>query len=727
MKNRYRVKIYQAGLIAVFTAILPISASSQIFHSGKPIYNPSTDTLFVPEIKITIDPEDYPQKAKKGDGLKMDLFAVPVKTDISPLNYGVWYEKPELNKKIWLLKISAEGAASLNLILEPFELKRGAKLFFYDLNQKQVLGAITYENNKETGVLPVSIIRGSSIICELQIPMYQTDYGIFRIEQVGVELKKNRSLKSTADYWFGHSSYCNVNANCYNDNQVINNNKNAVCRIIYFGSNRCTGTLINNLENDGTPYILTAGHCINTEYAANRSVFYFKYESPGCEDIDGPLNTISGASLVSAGFHGDDLDTLDFALLKLSEDIPPAYYPFFAGWDATGDVPASTYVIHHPEGDIKKISFDEDAPLTSSYGKTDPNTHWVVSEYEVGTTDLGSSGSALMTDNDLIIGSLTSGGNPCESPIYDKYQKLSHAYADYEDTIRQLKHWLDPNNTDKKTCNSFDAAGAFRKSAEKVNNYELLEPSGNEGQKSGWGYLAGHNYQLNTIFAEKFQINGSKYIYGANLNPIISYSNSEEQKIVFTIWEGGSVPGDIVYEKELYLNLVDTGIHEINLDSTVLVDSEFYLGYRISYSSDTFSVRTYPVTSSSNSAFTYINGSWNPLQFDGEDYHASLGIEAVVFDMMPVWGVLPDSAYWDDLKLYPNPVSESVQLYFKNEIPRKIELRIYDLNGMLRNVQTKNSPSSNNQFDIGLPDGIYILKVVLNESEIRNYKILVVH
>ena len=48
----------------------------------------------------------------------------------------------------------------------------------------------------------------------------------------------------------------------------------------------------------------------------------------------------------------------DFALLRLEEDIPDSYEVHFAGWDATGNTPNTPVGIHHPSGDIKKISFD---------------------------------------------------------------------------------------------------------------------------------------------------------------------------------------------------------------------------------------------------------------------------------------------------------------------------------------------------------------------------------
>ena len=60
---------------------------------------------------------------------------------------------------------------------------------------------------------------------------------------------------------------CEVDASCYGDNE-----KNAVGRIIFNnngGTYVCTGTLLNNVAQDHTPYFLTANHCVST--AGSRS------------------------------------------------------------------------------------------------------------------------------------------------------------------------------------------------------------------------------------------------------------------------------------------------------------------------------------------------------------------------------------------------------------------------------------------------------------------------
>ena len=60
--------------------------------------------------------------------------------------------------------------------------------------------------------------------------------------------------------------------------------------------------------------------------------------------------------------------------------------------------PTSSVGIHHPSGDIKKWSYDADASVSSEWGgwgSSGTNTHWEVLDWDIGTTEGGSSGSPL--------------------------------------------------------------------------------------------------------------------------------------------------------------------------------------------------------------------------------------------------------------------------------------------------------------------------------------------
>src|SRR5690606_5514370 len=96
--------------------------------------------------------------------------------------------------------------------------------------------------------------------------------------------------------------------------------------------------------------------------------------------------------------------------------VPASFNPYFSGWDNTGTIPTSTVCIHHPNGDIKKISFDDNPALISQgMGSSESNATWTVQWDRNTTTEPGSSGSPLFDQNHRIIGQLWGGGASCSA------------------------------------------------------------------------------------------------------------------------------------------------------------------------------------------------------------------------------------------------------------------------------------------------------------------------
>lgn len=226
------------------------------------------------------------------------------------------------------------------------------------------------------------------------------------------------------------------------------------------GTRWCSGSLVNNAEEDYTLYFLTAFHCgdLNAPFGTISTVdindieswiFMFNYESPTCSNIDGPtFHTISGATYRSIR------STSDFLLVELSSIPPPNYYSYFAGWSRSSSTPSNTIGIHHPSGDIKKISFDDDPPTSINYLETTSGTsHWRFIDWDLGTTEGGSSGSPLFDQNHRIIGQLHGGYAACGNNSSDWYGKFSVSWNGGGTSSTRLKDWLDPNNTGATTMN----------------------------------------------------------------------------------------------------------------------------------------------------------------------------------------------------------------------------------------------------------------------------------
>ena len=347
-------------------------------------------------------------------------------------NSGQWIEINE--GRVWRLSIKSENAYSINLIYDKFILPDGAEMFVYDENMTTILGAFTSSNNKEYQTFSTAPTKGNTTIIEYFEP-YDVDFnGEISISSV-IHAYRDIFFNETRGY--GDSGSCNNNVNCSEFSDWSDEVRSVAMILTSGGSRLCTGSLINNVRQDLTPYFLTANHCLGGD---QNWIFMFNYESPVCTNQNGPTNmTVQGSTrLVNSS-------TSDVALLRLNE-IPPADYEVhYAGWDATGLTPSTPVGIHHPSGDIKKISFDYN-------NASNAGNYWDVNQWEDGTTEPGSSGSPLFDGNtQRIIGQLYGGTASCTSITYDTYGKVSTSWS------LGLSDYLDPDNTGTNFIDGIDA------------------------------------------------------------------------------------------------------------------------------------------------------------------------------------------------------------------------------------------------------------------------------
>lgn len=374
-------------------------------------------------------------------GLKSFRFAENILVDIDTENEGIWKDMPD-GGRVWFVKIKSPGAYSLSALFNHYRIPPGAKLFIYSSDKSHVRGAFTYKNNKSNYVLPTAPVKGDEIVIEYYEPKSVEFNGELHIASIAHDYKGILNYFSKDTKAYGSSGACNVNINCDTDSlwQVA---KHSVCKIIFNGL-LCTGALINNTNNDGHPYFLTANHCISNDFDASNAIFYFNYESPGCINANGPEDqTVAGSIIIAT----PEQYTLDFTLLELSIEPPSEYKPYYAGWSRDVADPTSVTSIHHPSGDIKKITKSYDGAVTGDYGEGYTNyTHWWIDEWDEGTTEGGSSGSPLFNQNGEIIGDLTGGDASCSYNFNDYYLQFHQAWEYYSEPEKSLKSWLDPGN-----------------------------------------------------------------------------------------------------------------------------------------------------------------------------------------------------------------------------------------------------------------------------------------
>ncbi|MDR2764046.1 MAG: trypsin-like peptidase domain-containing protein [Tannerella sp.] len=390
-------------------------------------------------------------------------YAYPVEVNFTPANSGVWQELED-GSKIWRLKVKLSGALSTNALYDKFWLPEGAKFFVYSEDTEQYIGAITSEyigGSRENPIaFATAIIYGESAVFEYYQPASVSDSAVISISRIDYGYRYVNNPYANVLLGFGDSGSCQVNINCSEGNNW-QTEKHAVAKVNVVGpdgSSWCSCALVNNTNNDLTPYVLTADHCLKgldaiSNNNASQWVFYWEYESSGCNNsaTEPTLRTTTGATVVANN------SVSDFALVRLTQNPcnVSGVTPYYLGWDRSGSAGTSAVGIHHPAGDVKKISTLNNA--TTSSGNFWQH-YWNQTTNGYSVTEGGSSGSPLINNYRRVIGQLYGGTSvDCTNPSQDlsMYGKFNVSWTgnSASDNRRKLQPWLDPAGTNPNTLN----------------------------------------------------------------------------------------------------------------------------------------------------------------------------------------------------------------------------------------------------------------------------------
>lgn len=434
----------------LLTFLLSGALFGQISEKGTPksfdiAIDDVVPTVFMPSVNLNRYLAEDQQDADDKD--IPFRFGAQIDVDFSLNTSGIWSELPD-GGRVWRLRITSPGALSLNLLYDNFFMPEGAQFFVYNDDRSNVLGAFTDQNNKDKGTFATGLTAGDAVTLEYYEPATVREQGILEVSRV-VHAYRD-IMGQLASEGFGSSGSCNNNVACPEAEDWQNEVRSVAMILTGGGSRICSGSMVNNVRGDMTPYFLTANHCLG----GNDSwIIMFKYQSPSCENVDGPTNfTVQGTTLLANN------SSSDFALLLLDEAPPEDYEVHFAGWSAINEAASQVVGIHHPAGDIKKISW-YNSPVESSDYDPSPylaDSHWEIADWDDGTTEGGSSGSPLFDQNKRVVGQLHGGWASCTSATQDYYGKFSMSW-DYGSTAAsRLKDWLDPDNTGTLTLDGWD-------------------------------------------------------------------------------------------------------------------------------------------------------------------------------------------------------------------------------------------------------------------------------
>ena len=391
---------------------------------------------------------------------------VAIPTHLSPQNGGYWTTNAD-GSRTWQVIISAPGAEAISYLFERFVLHGGSTLRIQNLYGQDVHPLLTSADVEVHQMQNAALCAGATHVLTLTEPAYTTPSEIY-MDRI---MYNYRSTGFGSQEKINESDPCEVNINCSPVGDTWQDEKRGVARIyVVEGAQAgwCSGSLVNNTAQDCKPYFLTALHCgVNATTAnMNQWKFYFGYEAPSCTNPTavGTLAShfITGCLRIADAADGGGNSGSDFLLVKLGNannentiitNLKSANFnAYWNGWNASPTPTTGGAGIHHPAGDIKKISTFSGNTVSTQWGSA-TGSHWRVTwtanANGYGVTEGGSSGSPLFeAASGNIIGTLTGGGSFCTAQTApDQYGKMAFHWTNNGTTAaEQLKPWLDAAN-----------------------------------------------------------------------------------------------------------------------------------------------------------------------------------------------------------------------------------------------------------------------------------------
>lgn len=317
------------------------------------------------------------------------------------LSGAAWTAAPS-GENLWSVELRSPDAQAMRVLFTGFDAGSG-EVWVHD-GGEQVVGPYSGRGPHDRGRFWSDFIVGDSVIVE-----YVPATGSLALDSPPFEIASVSHLwKSPLDSSVAvdQAAPCQVDVSC---DPALEQTSRAVAHLLFEddgGSYNCTGTLLNNKNEDFAPYFLTAAHCISDQDAAESVIATWNYRTSVCNGspprtADSPRTV--GATLVSTLGDFDDLRG-DMTLLLL-DDVPEGAY--FSGWDATPvNILDSVFGVHHPQGSYMRLS--RGLVVLDRIYRTSSDIYAVVRETE-GRTEPGSSGSALFSAPGVVVGALSFG------------------------------------------------------------------------------------------------------------------------------------------------------------------------------------------------------------------------------------------------------------------------------------------------------------------------------
>ena len=609
--------------IILFSLLSSTLAFSQISHGGTPYFlqpsvlRASSESFFIEMPAFDLDSILRKDAISEESMRENNRFAYKFYTRIDSKDaIQTVLQDGTVVKQIG---IRSAGAYSINLLFSDFEIPPGGKLFIYSADHSYVVGSFDYRNNSPSKLFPIQPVAGESIVVEYSEPANAPFTGRFIITEVNHDyrdfFRREPDVDKNKEYDCMPDVFCDDAAEEMIRSTVL---------LIVNGTTFCTGSLLNNTENDGKPYLLTAVHCFCNpedypkdmdyyESRANTIVAFFNYNRPVC---DATLKMKGSEEMSLAGTSARViLEKKDIALLEFNNSPPEYFNPYFAGWNRSLTTNGEVHInLHHPSGTVKKYGMTEadnitigNAPIAGTI--LDANSYWIIPYWTIGSTHEGSSGSPLFDENQYIIGGLTGGSSRCSGMSPDGKSDFFSALGkgwETDNPANQLKSYLDPADNDAVKYPGMDpntANPVVRLANASYTGSDLLITS--ELDSPNEGFVFGNSNLKTLEFAEEFTVPDNVEIFGTYLllPPMPFNYTSGVQISVYTgnsspekkIYSTGFIPRYVNYSTSSGFYQANKTLNSVPTETFVLFEDEnqkpvsittkkFFISYSIDYS-----------------------------------------------------------------------------------------------------------------------------------------------
>ena len=427
-----------------------VSASVLVTLSTATLAAPHLTDLIVPTIEYPpLDVEwlleDDIRRAADGQPLR---FAVPQEALVTPGNNGLWDRNAE-GRLRWRMRFTSPGAPHINIGFEQWNMPIGGEMMVESIDGTHGFGPFTSLDNEYHGELWLPVVIGDDIMVSITCDDDERE----TIEQNIAATKVNIGYRGFGAEKFSdneRSGSCNVDVVCPEGDPW---QSEIACAALYSLSGwfTCSGGMLNNTAQDLRPFFLTADHCGCTSGNDQTMVVYWNYQNsycriPGSGDSGGNGNGSLNQQTTGGAILRADNSNSDFTLVELNNDPNSSYNVGFCGWDRRTVTPQQGICIHHPNLDEKRISFEYDTLSSSGY-------MWRVNDWDLGTTEPGSSGSILFSQDHRVVGQLYGGLAACNNDEYDVFGKLSSSWN------LGLGDWLDYAGTGEQYVETYGGSG----------------------------------------------------------------------------------------------------------------------------------------------------------------------------------------------------------------------------------------------------------------------------